>query len=234
MDLKTSIIDLDSIEINTEFPQIEEKSFLYLANSIAKLKGLLQIPIVKQLGIDSYELISGFLEYQAYLKALEINSELPDRIRVFIIDGSNETLIREQMKVIEDLKFFNLREDNQENSHLSISIKNLYSAIEELKKDIRNTSAETKGELLQAIDSKLPTPLPPLEAFNQIDNPKIATMVTQKMAFVQKHKSIIKRLKEIKEQDPNKKYHSFGEIIKALGKGYISKEKMLDVIDNWE
>ena len=76
MDLQTSLIDLDSIE------QIEKNNFSIdpseksaeieiLAKTVISIKGLLRIPVVEQIGIESYKLISGHFDYYAYLRARE-------------------------------------------------------------------------------------------------------------------------------------------------------------------
>ena len=111
MDLQTSLIDLDSIE------QIEKNNFSIdpseksaeieiLAKTVISIKGLLRIPVVEQIGIESYKLISGHFDYYAYLRARELDSSLPDRIRVFIVNPKKEIAkgILEQLEAIDRIQ----------------------------------------------------------------------------------------------------------------------------------
>lgn len=108
MELRTFQIDLDSLEEVTphQLPfDIEAKKtdLEYFARSIVKLGGLLKIPVVERIGIDSYRLIDGHFDYLAYLKARELHSELPDRIRVFIKEKDNSEAVQTQLKVLSNL-----------------------------------------------------------------------------------------------------------------------------------
>jgi hypothetical protein len=110
MDLQTSLIDLESIEsvdqAKVSFdPSLKSIEIEYLAKAIVNLKGLLRIPVVEQVGIESYKLIAGHFDYYAYLKARTIDSSLPDRIRVFIVNPKKGTAkgILEQLEAIDRL-----------------------------------------------------------------------------------------------------------------------------------
>ena len=110
MDLQTSLIDLESIESIDQGkfsfnPSLKAIEIDYLAKAIVNLKGLLRIPVVEQVAIDSYKLIAGHFDYYAYLKARTMDSSLPDRIRVFIVNPKKETAkgILEQLEAIDRL-----------------------------------------------------------------------------------------------------------------------------------
>ena len=89
--------------------------------------------------------------------------------------------------------------------------------------------------MLAAIDTKLPQPLPPLEAFNQINDPTIKMQVLGKLAFLGKKKAekIVAQL-EAYQTKHNAEFRQFSEVIQALEKGTLSPAKMLEVIDQWQ
>ena len=60
MALLTSIIDLDSIQIKSAlFAPVQKATQIEaLANTIINLGGLVNVPVVQQISIDNYELIS--------------------------------------------------------------------------------------------------------------------------------------------------------------------------------
>jgi hypothetical protein len=68
LSIKTVIVDLESIA-TPQPPQVAKSVIEALANTITQLKGLVHPPILKTVGIDQYELLSGHLEFYAYLQA---------------------------------------------------------------------------------------------------------------------------------------------------------------------
>ena len=82
MALFTSIVDLESIQVpNSDFkPELYATEIEALARKILHLEASIHIPVVRSLGIDEYELISEHLSYYAYLKARELDENLPDRL----------------------------------------------------------------------------------------------------------------------------------------------------------
>jgi hypothetical protein len=109
MDLQTSQIDLESIEAidasRLRFnPNTKQTEIEHLAHAIIQLRGLLRIPVVEALDLDSYRLIAGHFDYYAYLKAREIDGDLPDRLRVFIVNKKNAGPIMQQLDAFDRLE----------------------------------------------------------------------------------------------------------------------------------
>jgi len=238
MNLSTSLIDIDSVEIDNreaEFEPEEKVAVESLAHSIVNLKGLITIPIVTRTGVESYKLISEHFEYYAFIKARELDSTLPDRIRVFIIDEQSIQPTLEQLQTVKNVQ---TAQNISGNNTVLLELGNIKSTIQSLEANLSNRismeSHQVKFEFLQSFQERLPKPLPPLEAFNHISNPKVYSEVVKKIEFLgkKKAKKIADRLKEIKNPEHNK-FRTFSDVLAEIGKGYISKEKMLDVIDNW-
>ena len=60
--------------------------------------------MVKEIGIENYELLSGYFDYYALLKARELNPNLPDRIRVFVVNKNNQNSVIKQLEAIDNLE----------------------------------------------------------------------------------------------------------------------------------
>ena len=242
MDLSTSLVDLDSIELKPEDsnfnPETKKVEIEHLAHSIVKLQGLLTIPIVKRTGVESYQLISGYLEYYATLKAIELEPKLPDRLRVFIFDRDAIEIALEQLEAIQ--KVSNTIDSNSKQPNTTeLQLNNITSMLGKLQTNlgekISTNIEQSKLEIIKNIDSKIPKPLPPLEAFDRILEPTVYQMVIKKLAFLGNKKAtkIADRLREEKEKNQTKKFKTFKEVQECLPKGTLSKEKMLDIIDRW-
>lgn len=242
MGLSTSLIDIDSVEIDNREAELEpEKKVVVesLAHSIVKLKELMTIPIVTRTGVESYKLISGDFEYRAlyyaFIKARELEPTLPDRIRVFIIDEQSIQPTLEQLETVKKLQ--PIPNGSSDNTVLR-KLENIESTIQNLVANYSNKismeNQQIKSEILQNFEDRLPKPLPPLVAFNHISDPKVYSEVVKKLEFLGKKKAqkLADKLKEIKNPKYNK-FQTFNDVLAAIGKGYISKEKMIDVIDKW-
>lgn len=234
MEIKTSLIDIDSIRFHSDDSKYNAQEVLYLANAIAKLGDLICIPSVHQIDFETFELATQFFEYHAFLKAREINLEIPSRIRVFIIPKQKEEAFLEQIYAINQLNNKS-KEEISEDSY-SISIKNIFSKLDEIKNDIQKSSVETKIAFNSIIEENIPKKLPALEAFNQILDPNVSKIVYKNLSFLQKRRRdyIINRLQEYKQANQDHTFKTFSEVHSILEKGWIAKEKMLEIIDNWE
>lgn len=231
MALLTSIVDVDSIRVkNPPFqPQSKPTEIEALARTVIELGGLINIPIVHLIGIDEYDLISGHLEYFAYRKALEFSPALPDRLTVFIADKKNETSIRSQLDILGQIK---TPSTTGTTGGDDLRMSNLELRVSQASQELSAAIAQLKVDMLSAIDAKLPQPIPPLDSFNRILEPEIAHMVQRKMEFLGATKAQ-KIVSQLQANKPSQDFKSFRDVLAALGKGFLAKEKLVDVIDRW-
>jgi hypothetical protein len=241
MSLSTSIVDIDSIQIESKSVPFDLKKrqteIESLAYTIIELKGLFKIPIVRTLGIDEYELVSGHLEYYAFLKAREIDSTLADRIAVFILKPNNEKAVLKQIEVSQSVEQLIIKSTSLPpgDEMFALKLSNLESQLELVAKDLNLVIEKLKVEMLAAIDAKLPQPLPLIEAFNRILEPAVQEKVFRELMFLGKKKAtkIIEILKDYRQKHKSEEFKHFDEVLNALGKGTLSKSKFLEVIDYW-
>jgi hypothetical protein len=247
MELLTSIVDIDSIQVKISpfDPAHKATQIEALANTIINLGGLVNVPVVQQISVDEYELISGYLEYYAYLKAREIDPRLPDRITAFVSNTKNQAAIHQQLEILQAIE--NPKQDSSQSTtskpfEINLQIKNLESSINNINKNFSTALERMKHELLAEFEAKLPQPIPPLEAFNRILEPEIAFRVQRKLEFLgaSKAKKIVAQLQEISKRKNHKPFESFTEISEVLREQQknrslklISEKNMVKLIDRW-
>lgn len=236
MPLLTSIVDLDSIHVtHSPFqPQSKSTEIEALARTVIDLGGLVNIPVVQLKGIDEYDLVSGHLEYFAYLKAREFSPALPDRLTVFIADKKNQVSIHSQLEILSAIEppIDDLSARSSKDGISDLRIGNLEKRVDQSSQDLQAAIAQLKLDLLAAIDAKLPQPIPPLDSFNRILEPEVAHTVQRKMEFLgtKKAQKIVTQLQAVK---PSQNFKTFKDVLTALGKGFLSEGKLLEVIDRW-
>lgn len=247
MALLTSIVDIDSIQVKYApfSPAQRATQIEALANTITNLGGLISVPVVQQISIDDYELISGYLEYYAYRKARELNPLLPDRITVFVSNTKNQEAIRQQLEIFQVIENTNQNSSQSmilKQAETDLQIKNLESSIINGNKNFSTALEQMKAELLAAIETRLPQPISPLDAFNRILEPEIALQVQRKLEFLgaSKAKKAVTQLQEVSKSKNHQSFQSFAEVLSVLRvqqKGrairQISEKSMLAIIDRW-
>jgi hypothetical protein len=192
------ILDTDSIQLDKD-DRFDLEAYGVkietIAHEIVELQGLLSIVLVRKVDLENYAIVSGHLEYFAYLKALEFDKTLPDRIGVFIIDDSElVSLAKDQ---IEKLKLnppiINPPIDptNPGNQDLSAEflqmnnlLNNLLKRIEQLEKNMVTTDQVNQVQLsmIVALDARIPKSLPMFEALEGILDERTYVQVRQNLS----------------------------------------------------
>jgi hypothetical protein len=241
LSIRTVIVDLESIR-TSEIPAKRNSSLEYLANSIVAFRGILRLPIIYQIGVDEYGIISGETEFYAYIKARELDNSLPDSIDALLVDKKNEAEIRTQLLTTESIAPPDSINPVVADTSTLIAIGNLDSKLERFF-DIHKKSISTlESTLLTKMESSLPKPLPILVAFNQVNEKSVEDQVLFRLT------NIIGKAKAEKFCNQLIAAKSRGETFTSLAslqqslvtkdkKGKESKlvgaEKMLEIIDKW-
>lgn len=94
------LIDVVSIISKVPRSQFEEVELTQLAESILECEGVLTPPVLKVIGLDSYEVIEGDREYYAAVVAREKNPRKGEMINAFVVPLKYEENIRKQLSVL--------------------------------------------------------------------------------------------------------------------------------------
>jgi hypothetical protein len=247
MPLLTSIVDLDSIHVNKSdsFSKPSDVEIEALANTIIQIEGSINIPVVYQISIDEYELMGGHIGYLAYQRAYEIKPSIPDRLVVFVADKKNKSIIDQQLKILNLLHPSQKESSSKQStgeSHLDLQLSNLASLIRQNHKELSSGFQTLSNEFRSDLSSKLPQPLPPIEAFNQILDPQVALKMQRKLEFlgVGKARKIVQQLQDVSKTKEHKPFQNFTEVLDSLAvkqsgrtSRLMSEKKMIELLDRW-
>jgi hypothetical protein len=233
LSIKTVIVDLESIQI-PPVPAESDNIIETLANSIVELRGLLHPPVLRTVGIEEYEVLSGQLEFYAYLQARKFDDSLPDRLTVLIVDKKNETAVQKQLAVIAPAA----NSSNQPGS--SIDLSNLEAKLDRLFGNQHKSIDALQDTLLTKLEEALPQPLPILAAFDRVTEPAIALQISKNLSFLgnAKVKKILALLQAAKKSGQS--LTSIANVQSALTETrgdkqakVIGDKKMLEILDRW-
>lgn len=149
MELRTYQIDLDTIASidQTRYPfdpEVHQIEVEHLAHSIVELQGLLRIPVVEEIDVEAYKLIAGHFDYFAYLKARELDPDLPDRIRAFVINKKNPLPILQQLEAIDRLETVSGSSERSEPGEASLTTLELQNV---LRSELQTLRQELLGKI---------------------------------------------------------------------------------------
>ncbi|EAZ92441.1 ParB N-terminal domain-containing protein [Crocosphaera chwakensis] len=94
------LVDIDTIANNIPLSEDNESSVQRLADAILESECLINPLVVKRLGVDSYELVYGEIEYYAAVKASKIDPRKGEMVGVFILENEKEDSIKTQVNIL--------------------------------------------------------------------------------------------------------------------------------------
>jgi hypothetical protein len=186
------ILDTDSIqlEVGDRFDRtLHQDQIEAIAHEIVALQGLLSVVLVKKIDLEDYVIVAGHLEYFAYLKALEFDAALPDRIGVFVVESE---LVSPAKAQIEKLQSSSKPSQNAPTpssqaissiSGESLQVSNLLKRLEQLENKMATTDQvnQVQSAMIVALDARIPKSLPMFEALDDILNDRTAYQVQQNL-----------------------------------------------------
>jgi hypothetical protein len=240
MKLMTQLLDIESIQPSKQSNYDVSKSAIEieaLAHAIVEAQVLLSIPIVKQIDLENYELISGDLEFHSYLKALEFDANLPGRIGVYIVNSKEEDIARKQVELTRSSTDPKVGRSTQD-PNLSLLLENVVRRLETLDQKIATQESLNQSitHVLAALDERVPVPLPMFQAFDRILEASAGLQVRKNLiATLGKTKSqkVVELLEDAKKNGES--LGSFSAILKVLkGKKLMSEKRLIEISDDWQ
>ena len=188
------ILDTDSIQLDKDDRfdvKVHEVQIEAIAHEIVELKGLLSVVLVRKVDLENYAIVSGHLEYFSYLKALEFDKTLPDRIGVFIVDSEEVSTVKGQ---IDNLKVSSVTSTTVTNAisqgpsgdflQLNLQFNNVLKRLEQLENKMATVDQvnQVQAAVILALDARIPKSLPMFEALEGILDDRTYVQVRQNLS----------------------------------------------------
>jgi DNA uptake protein ComE-like DNA-binding protein len=97
------MVDVKDIQVNTTDHNFPPAIIENLANAILVSGGLIKPLILKQVGLQSYQLLDGHLEYYAALQAKVKDPRKGEMVNAFVITPDQEDLVKQQVTVLQSV-----------------------------------------------------------------------------------------------------------------------------------
>jgi len=209
-------------------PELEK-----LARLILDSGGLINPIILRRNGMDAYEIVDGDFEYYAAARAKEIEPLKGETIGAFILEEENEGILLEQLEILRKTAIIDnpsAKEVPQQSSSFEQRLTNIETRLENRINEFKAEYTREKQALIERVkdvESRIPKPVPLLEALNTQDKFKLATNLKNAGIKAQ----IIEQI--IKERDLEQ-FASFENVLERIkGKG-LGEKTMIKLIDKWQ
>jgi len=231
--LSPSLVAVKRITSAVPRSHFAEADLEKLARLILESGGLINPIIVRRNGMDAYEIVNGDFEYYAAARAKEIEPLKGETIGAFILEEENEELLLEQLKILKKTAITekkSISEVPQQSSSFEQRLTNIETRLENRMNEFKAEYTREKQALIERVkdvESRIPKPVPLLEALNTQDKFKLATNLKNAGIKAQTIEQIIK------ERDLQQ-FASFENVLERMkGKG-LGDKTMIKLIDKWQ
>ena len=229
--LSPSLVAVKKITSAVPRSNFAEADLEKLARLILESGGLINPIIVRRNGMDAYEIVDGDFEYYAAARAKEKEPLKGETIGAFILEEENEELLLEQLEILRKTAIIENQSVSvvpQPSSSFEQRLTNIETRLENRINELKAEYTREKQALIERIkdvESRIPKPVPLLEALNTQDKFKLATNLKNAGIKAQ----IIEQI--IKERDLEQ-FASFENVLERI-KG-LGEKTMIKLIDKWQ
>ena len=211
---------IDVKEITTDFPKsnIPSEQIEHLAQLILNSGELVRPLVVRQTGIESFELLSSPLEYYAAVRAREIEPRKGEMVSAFLISKKDDSAIQEQVEFFKGEPLLSSSGDNARVNRLEEDLKQL--KIDVLEKFIEHDNKIRELSQVEATPDLLDT-------INSASEAELVHLLQRAQLTDTQVKAICSSRKALK----GGKFLSFRNLIDQT-KG-VGEKSILKLIDDW-
>jgi hypothetical protein len=221
------LVDVSSIKSTAPQSEFDTAQVESLAQSILSTGRLLSPLLLKQAGHDSYEVLSGNLEYYAALRAKEIDPRKGEVVSAFVISPKLQDAALEQLSYLPkapDSAPSKLDQADLRITQVEARLRTILHDVESsYKREIKRLDED-----ITHLKAQIPQRIEPLEAFNEFS----LAILAQKLAVANiRGKTAERILHQIDIERKKEPFKSFGDIVSRLDG--LSAQRLLNLIDIW-
>ncbi|MBE9078402.1 hypothetical protein IQ241_14040 [Romeria aff. gracilis LEGE 07310] len=230
-------VDVKSITSGAPRSKFKEAELETLAQSILAAGGLLSPLLLKQTGIESYEVLAGDREYYAAVRAKEINSRAGEMVNAFVIPDKMAELAIDQFAALHQSPPTSPPEASAETATPAATstteqrLTNLESRLDGALQDMKQAHQRDISRLeqqLTQLQQQIPQKVEPLEIFNTSST----SALLQKLAAIGiRGKNAEKLIQGIEQAREQSAFTSFTDVVSRV-KG-LGDKRMLTILDAW-
>lgn len=220
------LVEINSVHSSEPASNFEKAEVDKLARLMIEADGLLRPLILKQTGLEKYEVVGGQLEYHAAVRAKEINPRKAEMVNALVIENEAESAVIQQIQFLESFSTSHQPNSCPEQAFSSATaLDSLANDLEDLfTRQLQNMTQRLESNL-QKISNQIPKQTKPIDAFNQLNQ---VDLTRRLMTVGIKGKNLEKIVDQILSQRP---FETLPEVVQKVNG--LSDRKMIEIMDTW-
>ncbi len=221
-------VDVKDVKSEVQRSSFLEAEIEKLANSILKSGGILKPLVLKQIGVESYKVLDGHLEYYASVRAREKDPRQAEMVNAFVILPKDEPAAHDQINVLKGSST-NIIEPLVDKGS-SGWISSFEERLSKINEELLNAKLQNDNRFAQIEKTiKKPEKVNLLDFLNSSDK---QTLIDQLPRYgVSNARGIPEKIYDVRKQKESMKFDSYQDVVK-LTKGF-GAAGMLKLIDAW-
>lgn len=215
------LVEVNSIHSSEPASNFNQAEVDKLARLILEANGLLRPLILKKVGLENYEVISGYLEFHAAVRAKEKDARKAEMVNALVIKTEAEAAVIQQAQFLGQLSASNSLDSSSQVTVLD----SLASNLEDIFTRQLQSMTQKLESNFQTISDQIPKQTKPIDAFNQLNQIDLARRL---MTVGIKGKNLEKILNQILSKRP---FETLPEVVEQVNG--LSERKMVEIIDAW-
>ncbi len=228
--LDLSRIDLESISCNQTRSSFSEIDLEEIAEGILQSGGLVKPVTLKKVGFDQYELVDGYLEYYAAVKAFEKDADQSE-VNAVVILSEDTNIVEAQIQRIKALQSPTMITQTSPSTNLESRLANIELRLEKQVNELKSEQSQERQKFerkFEELEKRLPKPIAPIEALNTFNLAEL----TAKLSSVIGGKTGVKIAASIfNEREENSAFKSCADVVNRV-KG-LGDKRMIKIIDSF-
>lgn len=230
------LVDVKSITSTVSRSEFSVDELEKLAQSILTVDGLLVPLILKQTGVESYEVLAGDREYYAAVRAKEINPHAAEMVNAFVIPDDRAAAAVEQIAALPPQPSAasapaSVSAPQAASSNTEQRLTNLESRLDTALQEIKQSHRQDMQRLEQQVTTlqqQIPQKVDALDVFNHASPVELL----QKLAIAGiKGKTAEKLIKGIEKARSKTPFTSFTDVVERTDG--LAAKRMLTILDAW-
>ncbi|NER79071.1 MAG: ParB N-terminal domain-containing protein [Leptolyngbya sp. SIO1D8] len=237
---KYYMVDVNSITSKVSRSDFKVNELEKLAQSILAAGGLLSPLLLKQTGVDSYDVLAGDREYYAAVRAKEIDPRSAETVNAFVVPEDCEDAAIDQFKTLHQSSASKViptatsqaTQPTATSSSIDQRLINLESRLDESVREIKQTHQRDIQDLeqqIKALQQQIPQKLEALEIFNTADRAELLQKLAK--ARITGEKTTEKIIRGIEKARKQSTFKSFTDVVSKIDG--LGDKRMLVILDAW-
>jgi hypothetical protein len=242
------LVDIQSISCDLPASNFSSADIDLLADEILASGGLIRPLVLKQQGIDNYQILHGQLAYYAAARAREKNPRAAEMVNAFVISPKVTSAVDRQMVLLNPQSIASTNSPVEDNSAIDAKFQHLESQfqrqIEQLQTNFQQQLSQLSSQLISALTDRVAVSNPPSSVpitSTAIDRPSVLQLLNTRSALelirefkrsnISGAEKLANNIVTARDRQIDREFVSYDELISSVSG--LGQKTLTKIISSW-